>query len=447
MKLSKLATILNAELKGVDVEFFGINTDSREIKPNDLYIARKGNALDGHDFLGQAKTHGASGAIVERFIHIDDLPQIKVQDATLALGKMAAWQRVQFKNPLFALTGSCGKTTTKELLAAILRTQGEVLVNVRSFNNAVGVPLTLWNINPSQKFAVLELGANHFSEISYLANLVQPIHVAAITNAAPCHLEGFGDVAGVARAKAEIFAGLAANGTAVLNSDDEYYSYWQKIVATHTKVIFGFKSKADISATNITFDAAMRALFQLKLPETTVEVALPLLGKHNVMNALTAAACAYAIGINPEAIKFGLENVIAVKMRLNLQTGLCGAKIIDDTYNANPKAVAAALEILVEQPGEKIFVFGGMRELGEDAEKWHRYIGQLAKELQIDALYVCGEFAKVVSDSFGSAGFAFKTQEELIPALQKNLDANKVVLVKGSRGAKMEKVVQALLIN
>lgn len=443
MKLSSIANILNAELLGSDVEVLGLTTDSNTVKKGDLYIARKGARLDGHDFIAEAKEKGAGAAMVERFIDVN-IPQIKVFNSTQSLGKIARWKRENFNNPILAITGSCGKTTTKEILASILKNLGKVFVNIKSFNNAVGLPLTLWSLQVDDKYAVLELGANHPKEISSLVNLIKPIDVAVITNAEACHLEGFGSIFGVAKAKAEIFEGLSDSGFAILNRDNEYFDYWRKNIHKNC-LSFGLNSKADVVAENLIFDPNGFASFDLVLPLERHKVDLPLTGTHNVLNALAAAAAASAVGVNGEIIKLGLENSKPVMMRQEIYVGYNGATIIDDTYNANPKAVAAALEVLARYSLTKVFVFGGMRELGSEASKWHYYVGKLAKDLKVSSLYVCGEFADKVAEGFGKNSYIFSNQDDLVAALKTILDDNKVVLVKGSRGAQMEKVVARLI--
>jgi UDP-N-acetylmuramoyl-tripeptide--D-alanyl-D-alanine ligase len=435
-----ISKILGVTYFGADAEVLGLSTDSKNIKSGDLFVARKGATRDGHDFLAEAQAKGAVAAIVERQI-TSNLPQIIVPSSEQALGKLATWKRHNFTNPLLAITGSCGKTTTKEMLASILRYCGDVFVNIKSFNNAVGLPLTLWNLQPEQKFAIIELGANHHHEISYLVNLIKPLNVAVITNAECCHLEGFGSLDGVARAKAEIFEGLAPNGVAILNRDSDYYSLWRDIIGSKEHLSFGLQTDAAVSANKLQFDSDGKANFVLHTPFGSAMVNLPHCGKHNVMNALAAAAAATAVKTPLTAIKKGLENSYPVNMRMVYHIGLNGARIIDDTYNANPKAVAAALEVLALQSGEKIFVFGGMGELGNEAAKWHAYVGKVAKDLAIGSLYVCGKFAAEVANAFGAHANVFSGQEELITALKQVLNSKSVVLVKGSRGTQMEQVV------
>jgi UDP-N-acetylmuramoyl-tripeptide--D-alanyl-D-alanine ligase len=443
MKLSFLAELLNADLLGQDVAFNGIATNSKEVNSDDLFIARCGTNLDGHEFVVEAQKLGAPAALVERKLAVD-IPQVIVANTTEALGKLGAWKRRQFSGKLLAVTGSCGKTTTKTMLAAIMQNFGKTLVSVKSYNNNVGIPLTLWNLNADYDYAVLEVGANHHGEIASLTQLIQPLDVAVICNAEPCHLEGFGDVSGVARAKGELFQGLSSLGVGIINADNDHYNYWRKLLHGHRYLSFGVKNPADIVANNIIVDDSGQPQFMLQLPSGSCDIKLSVFGVHNIMNALAAAAAAYAVDIPITAIKAGLENTAPTAMRLVPQTGYAGARIIDDTYNANPQAVAAALEVLLLQNGKKVFIFGGMRELGDAAKYWHSYVGKLAKDLGVQELYVCGQYSDLVAQAFGSNAYAFQRQEELITAVQVILDENTVVLVKGSRGAMMEKVVKAL---
>lgn len=448
MKLSEIIKILKnkAILDGADAEFINLNTDTRTLMVGDFYLALKGDNFDGHDFVLKAKELGASGALVDHKIAVD-LPQIIVPDVRLALGEIGVWQRNKFNIPLIAITGTCGKTTTKEMTAAILRQCGNTLASIKSFNNDIGVPLTLWQLQNNYQYAVLEVGANHFGEISYLTNLIKP-DVAVIINALSGHLEGFGDVAGVSRAKGEILEGLKPNGIAVLNADDNYFAYWRDLAGKHKVLSFGIESKADVRAESILLDAKGRPSFKMIFPNgKKIDVNLPLLGKHNVVNALAAAAATFSIGVSVAAIKNGLESLAHVYMRLVSRIGFNGAEIIDDCYNAIPQAVIAALQLLAQYPKEKILVFGCMRELGKEAASWHRAVGAKARELGINHLYVVGEFADEVAQAFGKNAEVFADKAQLILALKKNLDANKVVLIKGSRGAHLEEVVKSLVTS
>lgn len=447
MKLSDIIKILKTQavLEGSDAKFANLNTDTRNLSAGDLYIALRGDNFNGHDFVQMAEKLGASGALVDHKIFAN-LPQIIVPDVRLALGAIGAWQRNQFDIPLIAITGTCGKTTTKEMIASILQQCGRTLASIKSFNNDIGVPLTLWQLQDDYQYAVLEVGANHFGEIRHLTNLIKP-DVAVLLNAMSGHLEGFGDVAGVARAKGEIFAGLKENGVAILNADDNYFAYWRDLAGKREVLSFALENKADVVAEGVRIDDKGHARCKINLPDgQKIAIKLTLLGKHNVANALAAAAAAFAVGIPADAIQAGLENLSHVSMRLVSHVGFNGAEIIEDCYNAIPQAVIAALQILAQYPTkEKIFVFGCMRELGAKAVQWHRTIGNKAREFGINHLYVIGEFADEVALAFGKNAEVFVDKEQLISALKGKLDANKVVLLKGSRGARLEEVVQSLL--
>ena len=443
MKLSKIAAILNTRLIGNDNEFTTINIDSRKLKPGELFIALKGENFDGHNFVEQARQQGAMAALVDHPVKVN-IPQIIVPDTIEALGKLGEWRRSTINFPLVAVTGSSGKTTTRAMIASILSEVAPTLSSTKSFNNSIGVPLTLWQLSDQYKFGVLEIGANHFGEITPLVKMVRP-QIAVITNAGPAHLEGFGSVDGVAHAKGEILRGLTDGGIAVLNADDKYFTYWQSLTRSHRVVTFGLQNKATVMIENLHLDENHRASFDLLFPAAMVKVKLPLLGAHNVLNALAAAAVAYALGIDAMAIKAGLEKVEAVDKRLKSYRGFAGATIIDDSYNAIPTAVIVALEILARVTHKKIFVFGEMRELGTEVRYWHEQIGRKARDLNIDLLYVYGENAPIVVEAFGANAYAFRDHDELVAALKPQLNEHTTVLVKGSRGSAMEKVVEKII--
>lgn len=444
MRISKIAAILNTRLIGNDSEFTTININSRTLKPGELFIAIKGENFDGHDFVLQAKQAGAVAALVDHPVDVN-IPQIIVPDTIHALGQLGKWKRNNINFPLIAVTGSSGKTTTRAMIASILSEVGPTLSSTKSFNNAIGVPLILWQLSSKYKYGVLEIGANHFGEITPLVKMVCP-QIAVITNAGPAHLEGFSSVDGVACAKGEILRGLADDGIAVLNADDKYFPYWQYLARPHHIVTFGMKNEADIMLTDLRLNDEHQASFNLSLPETFIPVDLPLLGAHNVWNALSAAAVAYALQVDIQAIKAGLEKVTAVNQRLKMYNGFGGAKIIDDSYNAIPTAVIAALEVLARVQHKKIFVFGEMKELGAEVVEWHERIGRMARDLKIDLLYAYGENAPIVVEAFGENAYAFTNHDELVAALKPELNEQTTVLVKGSRGTMMEKVV-AQIIN
>jgi UDP-N-acetylmuramoyl-tripeptide--D-alanyl-D-alanine ligase len=444
VKLSILAANIQGELLGPDVNYIGVSLDTRSIKPHELFIALRGEQFDGHHFIELAKQRGAAGAVVDHAIDTD-LPLIRVQDTRKALGELAKQHRSQFSIPIIALTGSCGKTTTKEMIRSILAEVGPVLTNFKNFNNDIGLPLTLLNLNAQHRYAVIEMGANHAGEIAYLTHITQPT-VALVTNIGPAHLQGFGSMAGVAQAKAEIFSGLAKNGVAIINADDRFTDTLQKACAGFRKVSFGLSDTCDFSATNIQIDSDGKATFLLHAPcakETMISLNLP--GQHHVMNALAAAATTSQVGIELSPIKSGLEKMQPVPGRVIVSKTKIGATLIDDSYNANPSSVAVALKLLAHYSGQRIFVMGDMGELGQNAVDYHRQIGQLAKELNIDDVYTCGDLSKETAKAFGASAKHYPNHQELILALKPHLQKNVTILIKGSRTAQMEKVVADLM--
>ncbi|OYK79453.1 UDP-N-acetylmuramoyl-tripeptide--D-alanyl-D-alanine ligase [Coxiella burnetii] len=443
MKLSEAAKIVNADLTGEDTVFENVSTDTRTIQPGSLFIALRGPNFDANDFIAKAEEQGAVGAVVNRVVKTT-LPLICVSDTLEALGRLARYQREQIPIPAIVVTGSCGKTTTRALLASVFRQCGNVLASEKSFNNNIGVPLTLLRLRPDHHYALLELGANHPGEITYLTGLAKP-SVAIITNAGPVHLEGFGSLEGVAKAKGEIFEGLSSDGTAVINNDDHFAEFWRRLAHSRRIISFGINQPADVMAKNITLNSDGRPAFQLVLPTGQLEIQLPLIGVHNVANALAAAAAAYAQQLSTDAIKAGLESVVSVKGRLVEQKGYRGAIIIDDSYNANPLSVSAAIAVLAKRPGHSVLVLGDMLELGQGAEQFHQEIGKRAFEAGVKQLYCYGTLTKHTANAFGKNARHFDNQEKLLTALKNDLNANAVVLVKGSLSMRMGNIAHALL--
>ena len=341
------------------------------------------------------------------------------------------------------LRGSCGKTTTKALIASILRLQGETLATVGTLNNQIGVPQTLLQLKPTHQFAVIEMGTNHPGEIAYLTSLVQP-DVALITNIGPSHLEFLHSVEGVAKEKGAIFQRLKTNGIAILNADDPFSKSWQPLLHNHRIISFGIENKADITAKNIQFNSAGQAEFNLITPQGDITIQLPLLGTHQVMNAVATAAVAVALDLSLQQIKQGLERAEPVGKRMVTYRGINGAVIIDDSYNANPLSVRAALQVLSQAKNKKILVLGDMGELGENSSQFHRKIGEEARQYGIEQLYTCGQLTRQTTTAFGKNAFHFDKQQDLIATLQTHLTEQMTVLVKGSRFMKMENVVAAL---
>ena len=443
MTLSEAARVLEAKYAGRDTGFAGVSTDSRALERDNLFVALRGPHFDGHAFLDQAMQRGAAAALVDRAVETA-LPNLRVQDTRTGLGRLAAAWRACHTMPLVAVTGSNGKTTVKEMIAAILGQRGPLLVTQGNLNNDIGVPLTLLRLERTHRHAVIEMGANHPGEISYLTRIARPT-VALITNAGPAHLEGFGSIEGVAHAKGEIYQGLSMNGIAVINSDDVYAPLWRELADAHRMMTFGLQAPADVRA-EWRQESSGSAL-QLLTPEGATEVKLSLPGRHNVMNALAAAAAALAAGAALSDIKKGLEAMRPVHGRLERTTGIKGAELIDDTYNANPASLQAALDVLAACATRKWLVLGDMGELGEDAAALHEQAGEWARAAGVEALYATGELSRHAARTFGAGFEHFANHAALIAALTGRLERENggvTILVKGSRSAHMEEVVAAL---
>lgn len=444
MKLSQIAHILNGKFKGKDGDFESISTDTRTIQPGSLFIALQGPHFDAHNFIDTAVERRAMGAIVSRWIEIP-LPQICVNDTHAALIQLGSHQRDQMRKVIvIAVTGSCGKTTTRALLASVFRQQGNVLASERSFNNNIGLPLTLMRLRAEHDYAVVELGANHLAEIAQLAQIAKS-NIAIITNAGPAHLEGFGSIEGVAKAKSEIYQRLPPNGIAIVNNDDRFRDFWREIIGVRRTITFACNNRADVAAKNISVNPEGQSRFRLILPNGEVDVQLSLLGKHNVMNALAAAAAAYAQQLPIMTIKAGLEAASAVSGRLASLKGYRGATIIDDSYNANPLSVSAAIDVLATCGSRSILVLGDMRELGEGGDQLHRKMGEQALQSGIHELFCYGSLTRHTVEAFGKNAYHFDDQEKLLRALKNNLDENTVLLVKGSLYMNMGKIVKGLI--
>lgn len=442
MSLSILADVLKTSLTGRDTVFTGVCHDTRTLAAGDLYVAIKGEHFDGHSFLAEAIRTGAAGALLSRDIETP-LPYVLVPDTRVALGELAAFWRRQFHIPVIAVTGSNGKTTVKEMIGAIMGQIGPGCVTRGNLNNDIGVPLTLSRLRASDRYAVIEMGMNHRGEIEYLTRLTCPT-IALITNAAEAHLAGVGTVEDVAHAKGEIFSGLSADGIAVLNADDAYFSFWKGLSAPRKCLTFGLEQNADVSA-DYAFTDVGCAIHLKTTSHGDINMRVPLLGRHNVMNTLAATGAALAAGASLEQVKTGLEKLKTLSGRLEVKKGISGARIIDDTYNANPSSLAAGMQVLREFSGERVLVLGDMAELGEAATDIHQRVGELAKRIGIQRLYAIGELSKVAVESFGKGGKHFASHEALIDALQDCLHAEMTVLVKGSRVMRMERIVGGIV--
>ena len=444
--LSQLTDILNGELQGADITLDAVTTDTRKLTPGCLFVALKGERFDAHDFADQAKAGGAGALLVSRPLDID-LPQLIVKDTRLAFGELAAWVRQQVPARVVALTGSSGKTSVKEMTAAILSQCGNTLYTAGNLNNDIGVPMTLLRLTPEYDYAVIELGANHQGEIAWTVSLTRP-EAALVNNLAAAHLEGFGSLAGVAKAKGEIFSGLPENGIAIMNADNNDWLNWQSVIGS--RKVWRFSPNAansDFTATNIHV-TSHGTEFTLQTPTGSVDVLLPLPGRHNIANALAAAALSMSVGATLDAIKAGLANLKAVPGRLFPIQLAENQLLLDDSYNANVGSMTAAVQVLAEMPGYRVLVVGDMAELGAESEACHVQVGEAAKAAGIDRVLSVGKQSHAISTA-GGDGEHFADKTALITRLKSLIAEQQVItiLVKGSRSAAMEEVVRALQEN
>ena len=439
--LAQAANSMRGTLKGTDLKFRGVSTDTRTLKKGELFFALQGPNFDGAAFVEAAARQHASGAVVPLLVDAE-IPVILVDDTLQALGLLAADWRQQMTATVIGITGSNGKTTLKEMLASCLALAAETLPTQGNLNNEIGVPLMLARLGNEHRYAVIEIGANHAGEIGRLSALVQP-KIVAITNAAPAHLEGFGSLEGVAHAKGEILTSEVRPETVILNADDEYFTYWSSLIANVDVTSFGLAPQANFRASDV-YATEYGSAFTLHMPEGELQIALPLFGAHNVLLACAAAAIAASLDIDEQQIKMGLEAVQPIAGRLQPVRSISGDTLYDDSYNANPVSVVAAAKFLAAQQGASWLVLGDMAELGDDAAELHTAIGTDLKSVGIDHLLATGELSRHTVSAFGDDGLWFASQDELIETLRKSLDGNNNVLVKGSRSMGMERVVAAL---
>lgn len=446
MMLSEIAKALNAQMIGEDVRVESVGTDSRQITRGQLFVAIKGEHFDGNSFASEAIAQGAAAVLISD-ADSDVMPSILVEDTRLALGKLARYWRQKMSLPVVAITGSNGKTTVKEMVTSILSVAKDSVLSTKgNLNNDIGMPLSLLNLRASHAFAVIEMGMNHLGEIRYLTNIACP-QVALVNNAGVAHIGELGSREAIAQAKGEIFEGLADDGIAVINANDDFAEYW-KSLNKHRKVItFGLDVEADVSAQYEMQNDHI--LMRLKTPEGTIQLSLGLLGRHNVSNALAASAVAVALGISNREIVQGLSQFHGVQGRINLMTGHADAMVINDTYNANPDSMKVAIDVLASQSGSDkntlIFVMGDMGELGADAESMHIEIGQYAKHKEISYLFSFGQLSRLASGAFGTHGQHFDDLAALVAVVKAHMNNSVCVLVKGSRFMKMERVVNAII--
>ena len=449
MMLSDCAKAVQGTLIGEDRAIESVSLDTRAIKPGQLYIAVKGHNFDGNEFVDQAEEAGAAAAIVHEGVE-SALPRIVVNDTRLALAELAgAWRRSLAGLAVAGITGSNGKTTVKEMTAAILAVNDPVLFTQGNLNNDIGVPLTLLRLDERHRYAVVEMGANHAGEIAYTSRYAQA-DVVIITNAGAAHIAGFGSLDGVARAKGEIIETLKKDGVAVINHDDDYFDYWRSIAGNRRILSFGLNEDADVTAKAITTeirDHAFVTSFELVTALGAIDIRLKLAGWHNVVNALAATAASLALGIGLEQIKQGLDSVKPVTGRLQPLVGRLGNIVIDDTYNANSASLKAGLDVLANVAGKPWLVLGAFGELGPDSPKMHENMAALIKAGGVVRLFAVGADSRNTVQAFGEGATFFEQQQDLIDVLKQELKGDETILIKGSRAQRMENVAAALVDN
>lgn len=434
--LADVASLLGVALYGESAPFHGVSTDSRTLREGELFVALQGPNFDGGEYLDMAHQRGAVGAIVQQR-QSTALPQVVVADTLTALGTLAAAWRGQFDLPVAAITGSNGKTTVKEMAASILRQLGPGTVTEGNLNNEIGVPLTLLHLSPEDRWAVIEMGASGEGEIAKLSEIAQPT-VSLVNNVGSAHLGGFGSVEKIASAKGEIYSGLRADGVALINHDLPQASEWMERSSGARVETYGCSGTPSL----LRADVREQYPFILTYRGRSIEVELPLPGEHNRLNALAAAALSIQIGATLQQVREGLESMQAVSGRLERKAGRGGSIIIDDTYNASPESMQRAIEVLSACSEKKILVLGDMGELGHDAPRLHHQVGLAARSAGIDRLYALGSQAAEYVSAFGESGFHFSEIAPLLEVLETELEEDSIILVKGSRFMRMERIVE-----
>lgn len=447
MRLKDIAKQLNGQLHGGDLVVEHVSTDTRQISDNSLFIALVGERFDGHQFAGQAIEQGASALLVERYVE-GGFPQIVVADTRQALGQLGAYVHRQCHDKTVAITGSCGKTTVKEMVASILGQKGRVLFTQGNFNNDIGVPLTLLRSTPNDDYAVIELGANHIGEIALTTQWVQP-DIALVNNVAAAHLEGFGSIDGVKQAKGEIYQGLSEQGVALVNLDSHGEDWWQTHFAKRRVITLSVQQPADYGVQNVVLNAQGCASFTLKTPLGEQAIALSLLGQHNVSNAIAASAIAIEMGATLSEVASGLQQVKPVKGRVNAQQLTDKINLIDDSYNASVPAMLAAVDVLASFASERWLILGNMAELGQQSLELHRQVGEYAAQFAFEQVLTFGEEAKVISEV--CQGRHFSCHQSMIDYIEQQLaaqpQAQHTLLIKGANSAGMYNVADALKEN
>lgn len=444
MRLSAIALWTRGHLVGGDVNVTGVSIDTRKVQAGDLFVAIKGERVDGHDFLADAQARGAIAALVTRKVD-SPLPQVVVDDTALALGDLASAVRAQGNVRVIGITGSNGKTTVKTLTASILSRHGRTHVNAGNYNNELGLPLTLLAMPQDTEYAVLEMGAGKPGDIAYLAAIARP-DIGLVNTIAPAHLERMGSVEGVAETKGALYQALPVDGVAIINADDAFASFFAGLAGSRRQLRFGLNHKADVGA-DIVDQRVDGSHFVLSTPIGDADVHLPLAGRHNIANAMAAASIALAMDVPLDTIVEGLEQVPGVAGRLQLEHMPGDWTLIDDSYNANPGSVGAAIDTLTLADGERWLVLGDMAELGDNAAALHAGIGERARKQGVDRLFAVGPLSASAVKAFGERGEHFADKAALSAALKQQLHGGVTCLVKGSRSAGMDQVVAALRDN
>ena len=441
LTLHQLAAIVGCDASFEDRYVSGVVIDSRHIQLGDLFVALKGEHVDGHQFIAQAREAGACAALVSEKQN-DELPQLLVSDVRKAFASIAKAWKAQCKAKVVAITGSNGKTSLKEMVTAILRQVGPVTATQGNFNNDLGVPLTVCRINKEDSYAVVEMGTNHHGEIAELVNIVTP-DVAVVNTVSAAHIEGFGSVSGVAEEKGQIYAGLATDGIAVVNADLPYEDTWQAAIADRERIRFGVAEAVDIRL-EYAQPEPRGSHFLVKIAGVNHHFSLPLPGMHNIHNALAAIAICTALNVPVNAMVKGLAEIQPVAGRLQIRDGINGATLIDDSYNANPASYEQALTVLAGFPGQRWLVLGDFAELGPDAENIHQQLGERALETGVERLFTVGKTSKKAAESFGEHAQHFSDKHELQQVLKDELHQGVVCLIKGSRFMQLDTLVEPL---
>lgn len=439
MKLtfSEIASITNGLLVGEDSLACGLTTDTRDLAEGNLFVALVGENFDAHNFIEAGQAANASAVLVSRHCKTET-PQIIVNDTCHALHVLATAWRGRFNIPIIGVTGSNGKTSVKELIKQILETQGSVLATIGNLNNHIGVPLTLFRLNEMHRFAVIEMGANHIGEIATLTQIAKP-DIGVVTNIGPAHLEGFGSIDGVASAKSEIYQYLNPQGIAIVNADEIYRNSWKDIIGRRMQISFGLEQSADVSCEKMDSD-----FIKVSTPTGVIRVRMHVLGQHTLYNVCAAVAACLGLAIDIEDIKTGLETAKPIPGRLVQLKGISGSRILDDTYNANPASLFAALDVQSQGGGEHWLVLGDMGELGNESVELHKKAGEMAKEYGVKRLFGLGDLTKSAVEAFGIGAQHFSNHAQIIKALQDDVHEKVCVLVKGSRAMHMEKIVKGI---